>query len=98
MLSKIFRFRFNNILTLKKFLSDEKPLGRWKRESYYKTDLKTDWANEDHCGVCSGYLENALKNVEKNNLTSENSNDKIEISTNSNLIKKDIISNNFKIN
>ena len=29
------------------------PLGRWKRENEQKTNLKIDYANDDHCGVCS---------------------------------------------
>ena len=28
-------------------------LGRWKRENEQKTNLKIDYANDDHCGVCS---------------------------------------------
>ena len=28
-------------------------LGRWKREDDQKTNLKIDYANDDHCGVCS---------------------------------------------
>lgn len=28
-------------------------LGRWKREDEQKTNLKIDYANDDHCGVCS---------------------------------------------
>lgn len=27
-------------------------LGRWKREDEKKTNLKIDYANDDHCGVC----------------------------------------------
>lgn len=30
-------------------------LGRWKRENEQKTNLKIDYANDDHCGVCSSY-------------------------------------------
>ncbi len=30
-----------------------KYLGRWKIENEYKTNLKADYANDDHCGVCS---------------------------------------------
>jgi hypothetical protein len=34
------------------------PLGRWKRENEQKTNLKIDYANDDHCGVCSSYSNN----------------------------------------
>jgi hypothetical protein len=48
-------------------VSDEKPLGRWKNESIDKTNLKIDLANEDHCGVCSEFLEKSLKDIDKIN-------------------------------
>jgi hypothetical protein len=28
-------------------------LGRWKIENEHKTNLKADYANDDHCGICS---------------------------------------------
>ena len=37
-------------------------LGRWSNENQKKTDLKVDYANEDHCGVCT----NLLKKIKKN--------------------------------
>lgn len=33
-------------------------LGRWSYENSKKTDLKIDYANEDHCGVCTNLLKN----------------------------------------
>lgn len=36
--------------------SSKLQLGRWNNENFKKTKLKIDWANEDHCGVCSGLL------------------------------------------
>ncbi len=46
-------------------------LGRWKLENCSsKTNYKVDYANEDHCGVCSDnrFKEYALK---KNNVQQE---------------------------
>ena len=63
MISKIIRSRLNFLIIPKNFLSDEKPLGRWKNESTDKTNIKVDWANEDHCGVCAEYLEKSLKDI-----------------------------------
>jgi hypothetical protein len=31
-------------------------LGRWKIENEHKTNLKADYANDDHCGVCSSFI------------------------------------------
>ena len=31
-------------------------LGRWSNENRKKTNLKVDYANEDHCGVCAGLI------------------------------------------
>jgi hypothetical protein len=31
-------------------------LGRWKIENEQKTNLKADYANDDHCGVCSSFI------------------------------------------
>lgn len=64
MISKIIGSKFNFIKLGKKFVSVKNPLGRWKNESDHKTNLKIDWANEDHCGICSEYLENYIKNVD----------------------------------
>jgi hypothetical protein len=36
-------------------------LGRWSNENIYKTNLKVDYANEDHCGVCTSLLKNDNK-------------------------------------
>ena len=42
------------ITTISSFFKIEvSPLGRWKRENEQKTNLKIDYANDDHCGVCS---------------------------------------------
>jgi hypothetical protein len=32
-------------------------LGRWKIENEYRTNLKADYANDDHCGVCSSFTQ-----------------------------------------
>jgi hypothetical protein len=38
-------FNFNKMMRI--------PLGRWNIENNYrKTNLKIDYANEDHCGTC----------------------------------------------
>lgn len=36
-------------------------LGRWTNENNKKTNLKIDYANEDHCGVCTNLLKNKNK-------------------------------------
>lgn len=36
-------------------------LGRWTNENVHKTNLKVDYANEDHCGVCNSLLKNNAK-------------------------------------
>jgi hypothetical protein len=33
------------------------PLGRWKIENEDKTNLKADYANDDHCGICSQFTQ-----------------------------------------
>ena len=33
-------------------------LGRWSNENRKKTNLKVDYANEDHCGVCASLINN----------------------------------------
>lgn len=46
----------NEFTTISSFFKIEvSPLGRWKRENEQKTNLKIDYANDDHCGVCSSY-------------------------------------------
>ena len=32
------------------------PLGRWNLDSHKHTKLKSDYANEDHCGSCAEYM------------------------------------------
>ena len=44
---------FKNIIEIK---SEKKTLGRWSNENNIKTNLKVDYANEDHCGTCTGLL------------------------------------------
>ncbi len=45
-------------------------LGRWSNENHIKTNIKVDYANEDHCGVCTNLLQSEstkkYKNKEKN--------------------------------
>lgn len=45
----------------KKITNKTKPitLGRWSNENLKKTNLKIDYANEDHCGVCQGLINNS---------------------------------------
>lgn len=43
-------------------LENTKYLGRWRIENEHKTNLKADYANDDHCGVCSGFTS---KNIMK---------------------------------
>uniref|UniRef100_A0A6C0IR41 Uncharacterized protein n=1 Tax=viral metagenome TaxID=1070528 RepID=A0A6C0IR41_9ZZZZ len=38
----------NNIITQKKTIH----LGRWNINDANKTNIKIDYANEDHCGTC----------------------------------------------
>ena len=32
------------------------PLGRWNLDNHTQTKLKINYANEDHCGTCSEYI------------------------------------------
>lgn len=55
-------------ITISKFLknftnTDTKKitLGRWSNENTKKTNLKIDYANEDHCGVCTGIINQKSK-------------------------------------
>jgi hypothetical protein len=32
------------------------PLGRWNHGNYSHAKLKTNYANEDHCGSCAEYI------------------------------------------
>jgi hypothetical protein len=57
-------FRVNFHQVLKKFTNSNNhkiTLGRWSNENIKKTNLKIDYANEDHCGVCTGILHNKKK-------------------------------------
>lgn len=33
-----------------------KPLGRWGMNNTRQTNLKINYANEDHCGTCAEYI------------------------------------------
>ena len=33
------------------------PLGRWKLYTNKNINLVVDYSNEDHCGICSQYIE-----------------------------------------
>lgn len=33
-----------------------KPLGRWGMNNNRQTNLKINYANEDHCGTCAEYI------------------------------------------
>lgn len=49
-----------NFVNLFKYFTNTKTqqirLGRWSNENVKKTNLKVDYANEDHCGVCTGLI------------------------------------------
>ncbi len=56
----IIKNRFNQITWIKNFINKKTQqitLGRWSYENPKKTDLKIDYANEDHCGVCTNLLK-----------------------------------------
>ena len=63
MFSTIIKNKFNkfNITTLFNLLmnikSNKISLGRWSNENLNKTNLKVDYANEDHCGVCTSFIK-----------------------------------------
>jgi hypothetical protein len=50
----------------KNIKKDKIVLGRWANENSKKTKLKIDYANEDHCGVCTKLLEKNVSNNKKN--------------------------------
>ena len=53
--NKIFKNKIN-------INSDKLQLGRWTNENSKRTKLKIDYANEDHCGVCTKLLEKNISN------------------------------------
>lgn len=63
----IFRNKFNVINFIKNLFKNRDnlnklQLGRWTNENSKKTKLKIDYANEDHCGVCTKLLEKNISN------------------------------------
>ena len=43
-----------------------KPLGRWGLNNIRQTNLKVNYANEDHCGTCAEYIvQKKNKQVER---------------------------------
>jgi hypothetical protein len=58
---KTFSKRFFNSIESTKYL------GRWRLENEHKTYLKADYANDDHCGVCSYYEKNIVDSYESYN-------------------------------
>ena len=64
MVFTIIRRKFYSIDFIKNLLNKSPvkiTLGRWSKENTRKTNLKVDYANEDHCGVCSSLLKNNIK-------------------------------------
>lgn len=58
------KFEVNFHQILKKFTNSNNQkitLGRWSNENVKKTNLKIDYANEDHCGVCAGIIDEKKK-------------------------------------
>lgn len=53
--NKIFKNKIN-------INSDKLQLGRWTNENSKRTKLKIDYANEDHCGICTKLLEKNISN------------------------------------
>ena len=48
-----------------RIISQQTPyLGRWKKENDSKTYRKADYANNDHCGVCSFSIEHTPSKVQ----------------------------------
>jgi len=57
---------------IKKIIEMFKPkpqvmLGRWIRTTPKLTNIKIDYANEDHCGTCSNDNKSILSNNNKKN-------------------------------
>ena len=55
------KFEVNFHQIVKKFTNQKNQkitLGRWSYENAKKTNLKIDYANVDHCGVCASIIDN----------------------------------------
>jgi hypothetical protein len=69
MLLSRFKNKFNIVNWLKKLTNtntQQISLGRWSNENKKKTNLKIDYANEDHCGVCTNLVKNKNENKNEN--------------------------------
>ena len=69
MLLSRFKNKFNIVSWFKNLTNtntQQITLGRWSNENKKKTNLKVDYANEDHCGVCTNLLKNENENENKN--------------------------------
>lgn len=53
-------------------------LGRWKKENDSKTYRKADYANNDHCGVCSFSIEHTPSKTQSITQTAETVDDNDE--------------------
>jgi hypothetical protein len=65
---KLNNYFLNKFQKIYKFInSDKKPiqLGRWNMNDNHKTNIKIDYANEDHCGTCLIIKNENDKNKEK---------------------------------
>jgi len=63
---------YNTTMMIKKIIEMFKPkpqvmLGRWIRTSPPLTNIKIDYANEDHCGTCSNDNKSILSNNNEEN-------------------------------
>ena len=63
---------YNTKIMIKKIIEMFKPkpqvmLGRWIRTTPKLTNIKIDYANEDHCGTCSNDNKSILSNNNKKN-------------------------------
>ena len=68
MLLSRFKNKFNIVSWFKNLTNtntQQITLGRWSNENKKKTNLKIDYANEDHCGVCTNLLKNETENKNK---------------------------------
>ena len=45
---------------------EKKLLGRWGVDHDIQAEIKADYTNEDHCGVCNSLRENFIKKREEN--------------------------------
>ena len=75
--NRINKYFINKYYKIYKLINgDKKPvqLGRWNMTDLKKTNIKIDYANEDHCGTCLIIKNDSIDSICKNNKNPNKSN------------------------